>query len=60
MTVDRTDEFVARIAYNIVDKPFAEKHEILSKYPAPIQQAVWNAIGTLRKRRSSKEVTDGS
>lgn len=51
MVIDRTTEFVARIAYNIYDLPYTEKQKVVDRYPPDTQRAIYEALATLAKRR---------
>jgi hypothetical protein len=51
MVIDRTTEFVARIAYNIYDLPYTEKAKVVELYPPATQKAIYEALATLRNRR---------
>lgn len=51
MVIDRTTDFVAKIAYNIYDLPYTEKQKVVEKYPPETQRAIYEALSTLAKRR---------
>lgn len=54
MVLDRTSDFVAKIAYNIYDLPYTEKQKVVERYPLDTQRAIYEALSTLAKRREKQ------
>lgn len=52
--IDRTNEFIARIALNISDKPRPEQLEVMKQYNNNTQIAIMKALETMKNRRSVK------
>ena len=55
--IDRANEFIARIALNISDKPVAEQRQVIKNYDNNTQLAIYKALETMNKPRKKAPLT---
>lgn len=54
MVIDKTDEFVAKMALNMRHKSRAEQLAALRNFPNPVQAAVLKALDSMDGKRRAK------
>lgn len=55
MVIDRTTEFIARIALNLSGKTKQEQLAAIRNYPNETQLAIFSALNTIQEKRAKQK-----